>query len=234
MWKGGAAMRKPIPCLVISSLLVVSSLVLAGPAKPDRYQPESLDQQLAQLVSPADGRVWSAWSYRNGSQYDIAVTVSDGSGYRVRPVFFGLHDGVDQTAPALAFDVDGNVYLAYSQGSPGRILLTALAAGADTWTTPVAVTASSVDAASPSLRVIGGRLALAFSQGPAGLQILDLPLFSPGFLGGSGFTDGPDPVGNTGGDSGEDDGNDDDNGTQYGGNDETIGTVLPNGSPHSK
>lgn len=219
-------MRSPITCLVVLSLVVVSGMSWAGPGKPDRFQPDSLDQQLTQTINPVDGRVWSAWSYRNGAEYDIAVTVSGADAW-AEPVFFGLDDGIDQSAPSLASDASGNVYLAFTQGSPGRVLLTVLGAGARTWAMPVVLTPPAVDARSPAVRVIGGRLALAFAQGSERLTILDLPLYSPGFLGGNGFTDGPDPVGSSRPETGDDD---DDGGTTNDGTDDPIVPMSPNGA----
>ena len=59
------------------------------------------------------GVTWSAWAYRNGAEYDIAVSWLDSSGRWSEPELLGFDDDVDQRDPALLVDRNGVVYLAY-------------------------------------------------------------------------------------------------------------------------
>ena len=78
-WKGGGPMRKP---LAVVTLVCCIALIAASPALtaprgrdlPHRYLPNSLDGRLSQVTNPEDGSNWSAWAYRNGGEYDIAVS----------------------------------------------------------------------------------------------------------------------------------------------------------------
>jgi len=147
-----------------------------------------------QATSPLDGRVWSAWAYRNGAEYDIAVSTLDEDGDWSEPVYFGGGDGLDQVQPAIVSDELGNLYLAFVQGDPSRVWISVLTPGSSNWTTPVVVTGLARRAHSPGMRVVGSRLVLAFRTGRDGVEILDFPLLGNGTHDG-GFTDGPDPVG---------------------------------------
>jgi len=190
-------MRKPLSLILLFCCLAVlaSSLVLAAPRGrdlPQRYVPTSLDGRLVEVLNPVDGTLWAAWAYRNGAEYDIAVSCRDARGLWTEPTLIGVYDGLDQTEPALAADNWGNLYLVYSEQRPDRIMLTWLEPGTSAWSTPVRLTESGVLSTDPALRVVGDRLVVAFRSGRA-LAILDLPLLSPVMSGGI-FNDGPDPV----------------------------------------
>ena len=190
-------MRKPLRFLIILTCITLVGVAWAGPrsgSHPHRFQPESLDSGIVQSASPLDGSVHSAWAYRNGAEYDIAISTLEEDGDWSEPVFLGGNDGIDQLQPALASDEMGNLYLAFVQGNPGRVLVTVLTPGSSNWTTPVAVSALSRRASAPSIRVVGSRLVLAYRSGRDSVEILDFPLTGPGTHDG-GFTDGPDPVG---------------------------------------
>jgi len=190
-------MRKPLSLTVLICCLAMlaSSLAFAGPRGrdlPQRYVPASLDGRLVEVLNPLDGTLWAAWAYRNGAEYDLAVSCRDERGFWSEPTFIGEFDGLDQTQPALAADNWGNVYLAYTEQRPDRIMLTWLEAGTSVWSTPSPVTEPEVAAMYPALRAVGDRLVVAFRSG-RGLVILDLPLLEPA-LNGNIFNDGPDPV----------------------------------------
>jgi hypothetical protein len=175
---------------------LAGSLAWAGPhgrQLPHRYLPGSLDGRLVEVTNPADGTLWSAWAYRNGAEYDLALSFRDELGFWSEPLLIGADDGLDQTQPALAADSRGNVYLAYTEQRPDRIMLCWLQAGTTTWSDPVALTELGIRAMYPALRVVGERLVVAFRSG-RGSVILDLPLLES--VVGTSMNDGPDPVEN--------------------------------------
>ena len=179
--------------------LLLSAVALAAPSgdqrTPQRYAPAALDHGLVQIEAP-DGRIWSAWAYRNGAEYDIAIAVRDAEGVWGEPSLIGLDDGRSQIRPSLAVDSGGNLYLAYAERTTGRILLTTRAPQGS-WAAPVAMTSPGARSTSPSLRVVGSRLVLAFRNGD-NVDVIDLPLATGDRFGDEylrGFTDGPDPVG---------------------------------------
>lgn len=191
-------MRKPLSLTIVVCCLVLlaGSLAWAGPRGrdlPHRYLSNSLDGRLVEVTNPVDGTAWAAWAYRNGAEYDLAVSFRDESGFWSEPMLIGVGDGLDQAQPALAADVWGNIYLAFTERAPDRIMLCWLEAGSAEWTSPAAVTGPGVRAMQPALRVVGERLVLAFRSG-GGSVILDLPLFEPVMVG-DGLQDTPDPVG---------------------------------------
>jgi len=205
-------MRKPLSFALTFCLvgILAATGALAARDVPTRYLPASLDGRLNTLDNPVDGRTWSAWAYRNGVEYEVALSVREAGGYWSEPHLIGESDGRDQLEPTLAVDGFGNVYVAYAERSPARIMLTWLEAGSDTWATPVNLTADGVRATTPALRVVGDRLVLAFRSG-RGLVMLDLPLWQPACSTNI-FNDGPDPVENRDDDNGSDGGPDDDDG----------------------
>lgn len=181
--------------LLICLLFIASSL--AGAASrdrglPHRYLPGSLDGNPAMLDNTFDGRTWAAWAYRNGIEYDLAVSIRGEDGFWTEPDFFGRGDGVHQEEPSLVVDREGTVYLAYSERPTGRIMLTWFQRGAAGWSMPVELSAPDVRAVSPALRVVGDRLVVAFRSGRA-LTILDFPVVGE-LMGTAIFNDGPDPV----------------------------------------
>jgi hypothetical protein len=175
-------MRKSVTVFVtVLSILALGTAVLADPPRgvPHRYAPNSLDGRLAQIDRVEGGRTLAAWAYRNGAEYDIAISRVDENGRWTEPIFIGLDDGRDQTEPALALDADGNAYLAYSDRDEQRVLLVVLRADRDEWTRPLALTSRGTEAQSPALRVVGNRLVVAYRTGEE-LQMIDLPLTQTG------------------------------------------------------
>jgi len=221
-------MRRPLTVFVVASCLALcTGTLIAGPRLlPDRYSPGALDRDLSMTrqaspttsttVGEAGARIVSAWAYRNGAEFDVAVSYLEPNGVWSEPVFFGEDDGLNQIRPALAADEAGNLYLAYEQSPSGTILISALAAGSKTWTPPSAVSEVGVTSRMPSLRVVGERIVVAFhSRG--GVTILDFPLLR-GPTGGFNFVDGPDPIGGGSGtsSSSEEEEEDEDDGDTHG------------------
>lgn len=198
-------MRKPV-LLAICLLLSVS---LALPAdvrdrgRPHRYLPGSLDGALVQVDNPVDGRTWSAWSYRNGGEYDLALSVSGGDEAWSEPIFIGLDDGRDQVEPALAVDAWGVVVLAWTDRTSGQILASTLALGSDAWAAPVALTAPGVRAQAAALHIIGDDLVVAYRVGSR-VEMIQRWIGHE-TAGTNSIYDGPDPTGNTGDDEGSKD-----------------------------
>jgi hypothetical protein len=152
-----------------------------------------MDGRLVEVTNPVDGTRWAAWAYRNGAEYDLAVAFRGDRGFWSDPTLIGIDDGVDQTQPALAVDDWGNIYLAFSERGPDRIMICWFEAGASEWTEPVSLTAPEVPAMYPALRVVGERLVVAFRSG-RGSVILDMPL-PRSEIDIEMIEDGPNPVG---------------------------------------
>ena len=180
---------------VLVALCMSIGIVLARPVDPPhRYNPRSLDGALVSLTNLTDGRTWSAWAYRDGAEYDVAISSRDAGGYWSEPVFFGRNDNRNQVQPAMAVGASGNLYLAYTDRGTGAIMITALRTGSDTWLRPFAVTQDGERGQMPALRVVADRLIVAFQVGRA-LAIRDLPLFPQSTsVSGQGVQDGPDPI----------------------------------------
>jgi hypothetical protein len=190
-------MRRSITVLVaILSILALGTSVFAGPSRvaPHRYAPNSLDGRLARVDRVEGDRSLAAWAYRNGAEYDIAISRVDENGRWTEPAFVGIDDGRDQVQPALALDANGNAYVAYTDLAEGRVLLVVLRADRNSWSRPVALTRVGTGAESPALRVVENRLVVAFRIGDE-LQMIDLPLTDtdslPSLLT---IVDHPDPV----------------------------------------
>ena len=191
-------MRKPLLLIIVACCLVLLAGSPAGAGSrgrdlPPRYAPNSLDGRLVESLNPVDGTRWAAWAYRNGVEYDLALAFRNETGFWSEPILIGVDDGLDQTQPALATDHWGNVYLAYTEQSPDRIMLCWLRAEAEEWTEPIRLTDPGVRGMYPALRVVGDRLVIAFRSGLTSV-ILDAPLLEPAVIG-NGIEDTPDPVG---------------------------------------
>ena len=182
-----------LSCLVLCFNLALG-VALAAPRTerlPHRFLPRSLDGDLVQVTSPADGTTWAAWSYRNGGEYDIAVASLRDDGRWSEPLLIGEHDRADQIGPSLIADGNGNVYLAYANARAGQLFVALLRAGEEAWRSPRALTYIERSADSPQLAIIGDRLIVAF-QADAKTEIVHIPLAGPGY--GEELVDNPDPV----------------------------------------
>ena len=173
------------------AVLAVGALTAEGRARalPPRYSPAALDGPLVQVDNPVDGRTWAVWAFRNGAEYDLALSFVDSNGGWHVPSMVGEGDRRNQTQPALATDARGTVYLAFVDGPERRLLLTSLEAGYDEWSPVVTLSRPNERAAKPALRVVNGRLVVAYMDGVR-LQLLDQPL--AGSLP-EGVSEGPDP-----------------------------------------
>jgi hypothetical protein len=171
--------------------LAVGALAAEGRARalPPRYSPAALDGPLVQVDNPVDGRTWAVWAFRNGAEYDLALSFVDSNGGWHVPTMVGEGDRRNQTQPALATDARGTLYLAFVDGPEHRLLLTSLEAGYDEWSPVVTLSRPTERAAKPALRVVNGRLVVAYMDGVR-LQLLDQPLL--GSLP-EGVSEGPDP-----------------------------------------
>jgi len=201
-------MRKPVAVFV--ALIAVCCLcgvaLAAGPrGVPHRYIPRSLDGDLQTIVRTTDGTSFAAWSYRNGAEYDIAVSRTDDSGRWTEPEFFGADDGVDQVEPTLTIDADGNVYLAYTDRAIGAIRVTALRADGSNWGQPIALLDKSPDRvySSAKLLVVGDHLIVAYvANGRTAMVDLTRQLVLGGGISALTITESGDPVGYSPGDEG--------------------------------
>jgi hypothetical protein len=207
-------MRKTLALLVAFACLIFCAPTFGrgrDVGRPHRFAPEARDGGLVQIQSPTDGRTWAAWAYRNGAEFDLAISFTDRAGFWSEPVFVGLDDGSDQIQPALAVDRLGTVYLAFVDRASDVIVITALRAGTQVWSMRTALTEPAAHGRWPSLAVVGNRLVVAYRSGDE-VQIMDLPLLpalSPAATT-QGINDGPDPTGiidDSGSDNGEESGN---------------------------
>ena len=158
-------------------------------ATPTRYLGRGVDSGLVTAANPLDGRLYSAWTYRVGSETDIAVSARDASGVWSEPVFLGYSDGLDQSDPALAFDAAGNLYIAHTVQPTGQLRVSRLAAGATRISSPVQVSLAGERAASPTLASTETALVVGYRVGSrVMLRMVPLATGSHPF----GIQDGPD------------------------------------------
>ena len=173
--------------------LLVSLAVQAAPSKLDLpYRHIGTLDGPTVLVSDTNGRTFAVWSYRNGAEFDIAVSRQDENGFWSAPRFFGLDDGLDQVRPAVAVDGDGNIYLAFEIQNSGRILMKVLPAGSNRWSVSVSLTGVSRRGTAPALQVVRDRLVVAY-QSKGETVIAPRPIYrkSPHL---QGLQDDPDPA----------------------------------------
>jgi hypothetical protein len=180
-----------------AAVLAAGALAAAGrtTSLPPRYSPSSLDGPLVQLDNVVDGRTWAVWAFRNGAEYDLALSFVDSNGGWHVPSLVGEGDRRNQTQPALATDARGTVYLAFVDGPERRLLMSALVRGETEWTPLVTLSAPDERTAKPVLRVVGERLVVAYLV-VGKLQVLDLALAGSVPEAGKlpeGVSEGPDP-----------------------------------------
>lgn len=191
--------------LMMTGIATAAGKGTRGAGTPNRYLPGSADGAIVQLANDVDGRVWSAWSYRNGAEYDLALSFDTGDGLWSDPLLIGLDDGINQRQPAIAVDGRGATYVAYADDN-GAILITALQPGGLQWTAPATI-AQAGHLSAPNLIVLGDTLIVAYRDGD-GVSMKTLPVLEPDVQNTvRSIYDGPDPT--TGHSDGDDDDNDD-------------------------
>ena len=188
-------MRKRRIAAAITGLLVPLAVAAAGSPTPHRFAPESLDRGLVQVSDAVTGTTWAAWSYRNGAEYDIAVSSADSDGVWSEPLLFGRDDRGDQHQPAIAVDSMGTVYLAFVDSASGSVKLATRPAGLEAWSPAFPVGSSGGRVSLPALRIVASRLVVAW-RACGVTEIVDLPLFDGGNST-QGLIDNPDPVENS-------------------------------------
>ena len=187
-------MRKPfLTTFAICAVLLIANVAFPATDIPHRFAPWSLDRGLVTLENPVDGRTVAVWSYRFGGQYDLAISVREpGSSSWSEPAFIGAGDGVQQEQPSIAADASGNIYLAFLVRESGQIFLTTLTQGSGAWSTPVAVTPAPGRRSAPLVRLVAGRLVIAFRSGSR-VEMIELSPLEAGVVT-RGIQDGPDTL----------------------------------------
>ncbi len=181
-------MLKTLGCVAVL-VLSGSALLAAKTDVPDGYH-AGLDGKQTRTVT-VDGKNWSAWAYRNGDEFDIAVSFQDSEGRWSDPSFIGMDDGVSQVEPQLTTDGAGNLYLVYAELDTGRVLMVRKPRQHD-WKSTAAVTPSGVEGRSPEAQVVGTKLVVAFRVRNM-VSIVAVPLVPTRETGA--VDDGPDPIG---------------------------------------
>ena len=176
---------------LVLTLAAAATAAYARPAAstPTRYLGRGVDSGLVTVANPLDGRLYSAWAYRAGSETDIAVSVLGANGMWSEPVFLGYSDGLSQIEPALAFDAAGNLYIAHAIQETGALVVSRLAAGATRLSSQVQVSAAGERASSPTLMPTESALVIGYRVGSrVVLRMISLAAASHPF----GIQDGPD------------------------------------------
>ena len=183
--------------LLACAVLVLSALTVAAASRSARDLPPRFvgpsDRNLVTFTNPVDGSTWSAWSYRSGPEYDIAISAQDASGLWSHPVLLGAGNGRDERQPAFAADGRGNLYLAWATDGVG-VSVSMRPRGLDTWTSPLQVSRPGERASAPALLVVGTSLVVAYRSGSV-TELREIPLAGTD---GHGVQDGPDGFPGTG------------------------------------
>ena len=189
-------LRKQSPWILAGLLALVGTLGVsqAGHSKglPHRFSPGALDKSPVRATDPLSGTTWSAWAYRSGGEYSIALSARAAGGLWSEPVFIGLDDKLNQTDPAILVDGSGSFYLAYAVKETGAIHVSALYVGRSDWFDPQQVSRTEERASSPALSVVGNRLVLAYVGDRRQVGILDWALLPPRAFTPDGIQEGPD------------------------------------------
>ncbi len=189
-----AGVRAAIVVLAAVALSVPAFAGAAGRVMPERFAPGSLDGDPVILEDGVTGTVWSAWAYRDGAEYAIAVSLMGADGAWSEPVFLGRDDGLDQVEPSLAIDATGTAYLAFAVRETGEIRISLLVGGTAKWSAPARVSGDDEIASSPVVRIVSDRVVLAYAT-DAGTRLLDFALVpGTGVIRTHGVQEGPDVI----------------------------------------
>lgn len=184
--------HRTLVTLVFASALT-GSVMAARPTNITDHVPQ-IDGPMNTMTGP-NGLSVAAWAYRASGEFDIAISTRDSAtSIWSAPVFFGRRNRADEADPAITFDADGSVYVAFSTANPSRVALAVLPANSNTWMEPVIVSGVNI-ASSPSLLIVGDRLVVAY-QTARGVGMVELPLVGSGNQV-NGVADGPDTTGQT-------------------------------------
>ncbi len=160
---------------------------------PDHHLP-GMDGAPAYAKS-IGGELWAAWSYRNGDEFDLAVSVLR-EGVWSEPSYFGAGDGDDQVEAAIVADSSGNLFVGWVVSSEnadqGSVMVATRRAGSNRWSSP-ALIASGDSVASPALEIAGQQVVVAF-RNKSGIDLVILN--KTGLFGTDNgiIVDGPDPI----------------------------------------
>jgi len=163
------------------------------------------DSELVMKVNPKDGRTWTAWTYRQGAETDIAISYRQSDGRWSEPTLFGTQDGIEQTQPTLVIDFNGNVYVAWAEADTGRVMLTARGFAVNYWSSPKVVNSSRLQGSAPALMVSAHRRLVVGFVADGRVRLVEFRLLPKTVA--TQMSDGPDPVGD--GDTDEQTGDDD-------------------------
>ena len=189
-----AGIRTTVAVLAVAILCGPAFADPAGRAMPERFAAGALDGAPVIVEDAFDGTVWSAWAYRDGAEYAIAVSLRGADGAWTEPVFLGRDDGLDQVDPSLAIDATGTAYLAFAVRETGEIQLSLLVGGTAKWSSPARVSADDEIASSPVVRIVADRIVLGYAT-DAGTRLIDFALVpGTGFFRPHGIQEGPDVI----------------------------------------
>lgn len=165
----------------------------AGPELPGHLFVEGLDGAPVIAVNPLDRSEWAVWAYRNGSEFDLALTFRNEGDFWSSPIFIGLDDGIDQVDPALAIDSHGGLYLLFAERPTGRVRLGILPSGAESFIGPFTVSEAGQHAGSPALEIYGEHVVIAYHAAD-GTTIRRYPVLTPDMAFVKGIQEGPDAI----------------------------------------
>jgi len=183
--------------LAVFCVLLVGGLALASADRqasfPNIFFARGLDEAPVTAVNPVDNATWAVWAYRNGTEFDIALSILDESGSWSEPVFFGEGDGLDQRSPTLVFDHNGTAYLAYAVRETRQVFLNVKLIDKTSWTWPLPVAGMDAPASSPVLLVVREQLVLAVLSNH-GITMIEMDLVNPVRNSLHGIQEGPDAI----------------------------------------
>lgn len=122
--------RRVLFGLLIVLVLLGCGVSLAAPplnGRPAGLSPDYRGEQDGPVFMAVDpgGRLWAAWSYAQGGEFDVAVSVSEGRVWTF-PVLLGEANGRNDVDPRIAFLADGTPVVAWwqeaTEGSTARVL----------------------------------------------------------------------------------------------------------------